>query len=38
MKNRNAEKKLINYIKNNTISNSLYWYPLVNVAKYHKIM
>ena len=38
MKNRNAEKKLIHCIQNNNDFNSLYWYPLVNVAKYLSVI
>lgn len=34
VKNPKIEKKLIYYIKSNNDHNSLYWYPLVNVAKF----
>lgn len=34
MKNSKVEKKLIHYIKSNSDHNSLYWYPLVHVAKF----
>ena len=34
MKNPKVEKKLIHYIQSNNDNNSLYWYPLVHVAKF----
>lgn len=34
MKNSKVEKGLVHYIKSNNDHNSLYWYPLVHVAKF----